>query len=237
MGDGRPDPIDLRRLWAPDPPPLGAARTVPVPPGSTEHAFVAACFRESLPATLLGEVLRVESPGQLEAFEARARAAAAAAGEDWNAGRGVQWLFHGTSAAAAERIAGGPVAGFSVTAPPGQPCNGVTWLGRGPHFDATAAGAARRAGQDSDLLGAWPGLGVGLAAAAAFTALFGPGPARPVILILSAVVVGRTAAAAREATAGAGVDGAESVVDCGDAPSVFVVPVRPGPVPSPLIMV
>ena len=43
------NPLDLRRLWAPDPPPLGAARTVPVPPGSPEHAFVAARFRESLP--------------------------------------------------------------------------------------------------------------------------------------------------------------------------------------------
>ena len=110
----RIDPLNLRQLWAADAPLLGAARTVMVPSGSAEHAFVAARVAESIPGATVGEVRRVESPGQLETFEARVRASASAAGGAWNGGRMVRWLFHGTSAAAAERIAAEPVVGFRV---------------------------------------------------------------------------------------------------------------------------
>ena len=131
--DRMKDPLDLRRLWAPDPPSLGTSRTVVVDPNTAEYAFVAARFRESLPEASLGQVRRVESPGQLEGFEARVRAAEAGAGAEWGRADMVRWLFHGTSAAAAERIAAGPVVGFRAA------MNQRSAAGRGIYFASDAA--------------------------------------------------------------------------------------------------
>ena len=103
------DPMALRHFWATSPPPAGSSRILPVPPDSVEHAFVLARFSESLPAAALRAVWRVENPGQLDAFEARARGLAWACG---GAPDMVRWLFHGTDERSAARIASDPVVGF-----------------------------------------------------------------------------------------------------------------------------
>ena len=188
----------------------------------------------------------MESAGQLEAFEARVRALSAAAGGAWDGGRMVRWLFHGTSAAAAERIAAEPVVGFLCRAvddelprPPqlGGAESIAPRLGMGPHFDATAAAASVRA-QEEGMVDwawggdAWPGSLHGepgkrarsdwsdCGAPSPPRSAGGPaGPVLPTTLILAAVIVGRPAAAGRETRRGGGVEGAESVVDREEAPA------------------
>jgi hypothetical protein len=91
----------------------GTCRKVRVDPGTPEYAFIAARFNATFRGGgVLVQVERVENPGQLGAFEARARAVLALCHPR---SRPVRWLFHGTTADAARRITTDPVVGFRAT--------------------------------------------------------------------------------------------------------------------------
>ena len=146
------DPLGLRWLWAPDPPPPGAARTVRVEPGTAEHAAVAARLAGAVDAGGgLLEVLRVENPGQLDAFEARARAVVGALVSESAGGRAAVWAFRGAATAgeaalaALDPVIGLRYAGWAAGAPgPGKAHIGHGMQGDGIYLDLMAADAIKR---------------------------------------------------------------------------------------------
>ena len=113
-GVERLDPLGLTGRWeGRDPEPGAPCRIVPLDPGGDEHRFVLGRLAATMPhAAASARVRRVESPGQLAAFEARAGAVRAACGADWDATHMVRWMFHGSARANLETIAGDPVFGF-----------------------------------------------------------------------------------------------------------------------------
>ena len=146
------DPLEFRMLWAPDPPPPGAARTVRVEPGTAEHAAVAARLAGAVDAGGgLLEVLRVENPGQLDAFEARARAVVGALVSESAGGRAAVWAFRGAATAgeaalaALDPVIGLRYAGWAAGAPgPGKAHIGHGMQGDGIYLDLMAADAIKR---------------------------------------------------------------------------------------------